>query len=152
MKKKFVIINIILVLVFIITILQELHVVHYNRGNDFYNKSQFEEAIKEYNKALKLFPPKHKECHIRINLALSILQKVKNYDIKKDKNSILDILNNAEEVLFVDGCAHRNDNKGHSIEAEQLKNDIENMKKQLKEQSGDSEERRRGRKARRRKG
>lgn len=126
---------------FILNIL-EPYIAHYNYGNLLYKQKDYNQAIKEYKKALQLNPPKEKkECAIRINLALAMLQQIDEKDTSEEnKNKTLTILKNAKEVLCEDDCAHVYDNNGHSKEAEQLKADIERKEKELKneEKSNDS--------------
>lgn len=118
--------------------ISEPYVAHYNYGNVLYQKNDFQGAIDEYQRALELFPPKYKECDIRINLALAMLQEID--EVNDDKDKILDILHEAKEVLIEDGCAHENDDNGHSEDAEKLKADIEKMEEQLKDSTTESEE------------
>lgn len=110
----------------------EPYIVYYNYGNILYQNGDFEEAIVQYRKALTLFPPHRKECDIRINLALAMLKQI-NEDDKSEENrqKILDILEEAKQVLCEKGCANEYDDNGHSEEAERLKKDIENKEKEL---------------------
>lgn len=108
------------------------YIAHYNYGNILYKNNDFDEAIEEYKKALNFFPPKYKECDIRINLALAMLKKIDVNNANEDnKNKTLEILENAKDILCEDGCANREDDNGHSPEAEKLKADIEKMEKEL---------------------
>jgi len=110
----------------------ESYAAHYNYGNTLYKNNNFDGAIEEYKKALSLFPPKKKECAIRINLSLAMLKKM-NLEDESDKNKTenLNILKEAREVLCENGCANRNDDNGHSEEAEKLKKDIDKMINEL---------------------
>lgn len=109
------------------------YIAHYNRGNIFYNQHNYEEAIKEYNKALKCHVPDKKECSIRINLALSIIGKIPNdYDTPDNIDATIATLKEAREVLLPDGCAN-DEGTGHSKEAEKLKEEIDNLIKELEE-------------------
>ena len=101
------------------------YIAHYNYGNSFYQNGEYENAIEEYKRALKGIVPRNKECSIRINYALSICKLV-HADVN-DKDSIkkaIETYESAIDVLTEDGCAHKNDNNGHSQKAEQLKQDI----------------------------
>lgn len=117
----------------------EPYVVHYNNGNRLYKAADYSGAIEEYEKALKLHPPEKKECSIRINLALAM---IKNAESEKNPDiyDMLDVLHDAKEVLYEDGCANRDDDKGHSKKAEQLEDDIEEYEKLLKNQKDKSED------------
>ena len=109
------------------------YIAYYNRGNIFYNQHNYEEAIKEYNKALKCHVPDKKECSIRINLALSIIGKIPNdYDTPDNIDATIATLKEAREVLLPDGCAN-DEGTGHSKEAEKLKEEIDNLIKELEE-------------------
>lgn len=120
------------------------YIAHYNHGNVLYNKGEYDEAIEEYKNALKLFPPKDKECSIRINLTLSMLKKLHN-EIQNDDEieDDLSILKEARDILCEKGCAHEDDNNGHNRQAQRLKNDIDKRiqeLEQMKEQSNEEEE------------
>lgn len=112
-------------------------VAHYNYGNVLYKNGNYDIAIEQYNRALELFPSKEEECSIRINLALAMLKKIDEKDDSEDNKIVtLQILNNARNVLCENGCANKNDDKGHSAEAERLKKDIDKRIKELEEQTG----------------
>ena len=115
------------------------YVAYYNLGNVYYQEKDYYAAISQYNKALEYDMPEKKECKVRINLALAILKTIDELDLKKDKNEILEILDTAENVLVEEGCAHKEDDNGHSKDAEKLQEDIEKMRKKLEEQD-DKEE------------
>lgn len=111
----------------------ENYVSYYNYGNVLFKNGQYDYAIEEYKKALKGYVPKAKECNIRINYALAICNTVELNE--NDKKSIEDAIQQYEsaiEVLTENGCANKNDNKGHSKEAEQLKSDIQKEIERLK--------------------
>lgn len=113
--------------------ISEPYIAHYNYGNQLYQKKDFDGAIQAYKKALKLHPTQKKECAIRINLALAMLQQINEQDTSEaNRNRSLSILGNAKQVLCENGCANEKDNNGHSKEAEQLKADIEKKEKELK--------------------
>lgn len=112
--------------------ISEPYIAHYNYGNFLYKTNEFEQALEEYKKALKLFPPKYKECSIRINLALAMIAEVDEENKSKDEN--IEILKNAREELCADGCAGKISDTGHSEEAEKLKKEIDEWIKKLEEQ------------------
>lgn len=112
--------------------IEEPYIAHYNYGNLLYKNADFYGAISEYNKALALFPAKEKECSIRINLALAMLKNINEEEVSEDNTkNTLEILKNAREVLCENGCANRNDDNGHSAEAEKLKKDIDKKIQEL---------------------
>ena len=103
------------------------YIAHYNRGNIYYNQHNFDEAIKEYNKALECHVPDKKECSIRINLALSIIGKIpSDYDTPDNIDATIATLKEARAVLLPDGCAD-DEGTGHSREAEKLKQEIDDL-------------------------
>ncbi|MBQ9233758.1 MAG: tetratricopeptide repeat protein, partial [Lachnospiraceae bacterium] len=109
------------------------YIAHYNRGNIFYNQKNYDEAIKEYNKALDCHIPEKKECSVRINLALSIIGKIPSeYDSPDNIDSTLATLREAREVLLPDDCAN-DEGTGHSKEAEKLKKEIDDLIEELEE-------------------
>ena len=109
------------------------YIAHYNRGNIYYNQHNFDEAIKEYNKALECHVPDKKECSIRINLALSIIGKIpSDYDTPDNIDATIATLKEARAVLLPDGCAD-DEGTGHSREAEKLKQEIDDLIKELEE-------------------
>ena len=114
----------------------EPYIAHYNYGNILYKNSDFDGAIKEYNKALKLFPTEEKECDIRINLALAMLA---NIDEKSEADEKIEKLLEARKKLCEVGCANENDSYGHNETAEELKSEIDELIEKLK-QTTDSEE------------
>lgn len=119
--------------------ISEPYIAYYNYGNVLYKNGNYNGAIKEYQTALKLNPPKkEKECAIRINLALAMLKKIDEIDTN-DTSKILNILDAAKNILCENGCAHREDNNGHSKEAEQLKADIERKIRELKNEENTEE-------------
>lgn len=98
------------------------YVVYYNIANAKYQTGDYDGAIEEYKKALKLFPNRAKECDIRINLVLAMLKKI---DIKNGKKeNIISVLYESLDILCEKGCANKNDNNGHNKNAETLKEEI----------------------------
>lgn len=118
--------------------ISEPYIAHYNYGNVLYKNNNFDKAIEEYEKALKLFPPKKKECSIRINLALAMLGKVDEENKTKYEN--LEILEQAKEVLCEEGCANKTNDKGHSKKAQKLKEDIDEWIKKFEKQEEKKED------------
>lgn len=109
------------------------YVANYNYGNILYQKGEYEKAIEEYKKALNVSVPTYKECSIRINYALAICKTV-NVD-ETNEQSIKQAIKTYElaiDVLAEDGCANKNNDNGHSQEAEKLKKDIQKEIERLK--------------------
>lgn len=119
----------------------EPYIAHYNMGNILYKKGEYEKAIEEYKNSLKCLPTKSKECQIRINYALAICKTVHvdESDSESIKNAIK-TYESAIDVLTEKGCANKNDNNGHSKNAEQLKKDIQDEIDRLKKLSNQSED------------
>lgn len=114
--------------------ISESYIVYYNRGNIEFDNGNYDSAITEYNLALEKNPPKKKECNIRINLAFAMLKKLNFGDraTEEKKNKLIEELEKAKEVLTEKGCAHENDNNGHSKDAQTLKNDIDKFIEEIK--------------------
>ena len=123
----------------------EGYIANYNYGNVLYQNGKYDDAIEQYKKALnnKSIPEK-KECSIRINYALSICKTV--HVDESDKESIKQAISTYEsaiDVLTKNGCANKEDNNGHSENAEKLKKDIQDeidrLKKLLEEEQKENE-------------
>ena len=118
--------------------INEDYLPYYNMGNAYYQNGDYDKAITNYKLALVKNPPKYKECPVRINLALAMIQKI-NFDNLNTQNKIENAIRQlkaARAVLVEDGCANPAEDvfDGHSAEAEQLKKDIDEMIKKLQEQ------------------
>lgn len=110
----------------------EPYISHYNRGNIFYKNDNYDEAIKEYEKALHLNPPYDRECKIRINLALAMVVPIDLDKItKEDVDEVLETLEKAKNVLYEHGCANSQGN-GHNEDAQTLKEEIDKLEEELK--------------------
>lgn len=109
------------------------YVADYNYGNILYKNGKYESAIEEYKKALKGFVPKYKKCNIIINYALAICKTVNVNEENQDSiNNAISIYESAIDILTQEGCANKNDNNGHSEQAEKLKSDIQKEIERLK--------------------
>lgn len=118
----------------------ERYIADYNKGNIYYNNEAYDLAITCYESALEKNPPKMKECKIRINLVLSILETI-DFDNQKDnKDEVIKELNKCIDILCEDNCADCDGTKGHSEDANTLKEDIENYIQSLEETDADNEE------------
>ena len=103
------------------------YIVHYNNGNIKYQNGNYEDAIAEYQKALKLHPSQKKECSIRINLALAMIAALgEDYNEPDNVENSIAVLKEARAVLLAEDCATE-DGTGHSETAEQLKDEIDAM-------------------------
>ena len=111
----------------------ESYLPYYNLGNVAYKNGDYNSAIAYYTQALQLNPPKHRECDIRINLALSMVYTIDfNHLDSQDKiDTALIILYKARDVLTEKGCAAENPEDAHNATAQQLKEDIDKLIEQL---------------------
>ncbi len=107
------------------------YVAHYNNGNCHYKGLDYQAAIADYRAALRANPPKNKECSIRINLVLAMLQQLGDDYAEPDQiqNSIA-TLEEARNILLEDDCATESGD-GHSKTAEKLKEEIEKILEEL---------------------
>lgn len=121
----------------------EGYVPYYNLGNAYYKQGEYDKAISYYKKALTENPPHsgERECDIRVNLALAMLQKIdwSNMETEKDVERVIRQLKAARNVLTEEGCANPDDPNGHNKEAEQLKKDIDDMIEQLQQNQEDQQ-------------
>lgn len=111
----------------------ESYIVHYNNGNINYQNKQYEDAIFCYRKALKCDDvPKKRDCDIRINIALSVIGTLpEDYDEYENIDDSIEILIKARDELLVNECANKK-GTGHSEDAEELKEEIEEEIERLK--------------------
>ena len=110
------------------------YVANYNYGNILYQNGEYEDAIDQYKIALNVSIPEEKECKVRINYALALCKTVE-LDESSEESILkaIQIYESAIDVLTENGCANKDDNGGHSKEAEQLKKDIQKEIDRLKE-------------------
>ena len=117
----------------------ESYLPYYNLGNVAYENGEYTSAVGYYTQALNLFPMGEKECDVRINLALAMCYGIdwENMSSQESVDTALLVLYKARDVLLEndwateDGVSHRDD------DAQQLKEDIDKMIEQLKNQQGD---------------
>lgn len=107
----------------------------YNKGNAYYQKEEYDNAIEEYNKALKSKPPINKECLIRINLALAMVTPL-NFDELTDENKedYIKVLKDAVSELEENEVYKKND------DAATLREEILQKIDELENQSQQSED------------
>lgn len=114
----------------------ERYIAYYNYGNLLYQIGYFEDAINEYNKALKLKVPEDRVCDIRINLSLSMTNLVND---NMDKEEQIKLLEEAQKVLYEDDCADPNGGGGSSSDAEELDEKLEEKQDEIEEGQGEDE-------------
>lgn len=107
----------------------------YNRGNIFYSLGDYDRAIAEYDLALSYNPPEPADCMIRVNYALSLIAPIDPDKINEDNlEEVLDILDEARDILCEDGCAN-DKGTGHYDPAQTLKDEIDEFEEELLQQA-----------------
>ena len=118
----------------------ESYVPRYNEGIAAYEKGEYYEAASQFQQALNQFPLHPKECLIRINYALSLLQQI-DFDHLDNETKVENAINTlyaARDILTEEKCAS-DENDYHNDDAEQLKEDIDKLLEALQSSSsGDS--------------
>ena len=114
------------------------YVAPYNEGNKYYKMGDYETAIKYYNKALEMPHPESKDCMMRINKVLCLVAPYDEEFIENIKleeiDPTIEKLRAAIDVLTEKGCAGKEEGeKGHNDDAQQLKEDIEELIKKLED-------------------
>lgn len=107
--------------------LNQPYVVYYNNGNILYKMNEFDKAISKYKEALIKNPPRRKTCDIRINLSLAMIKNISS----DDQETVFNLLEDAKQNLYNDGCANANDDNGRSKEAENLEEEIKKAQEQI---------------------
>lgn len=120
--------------------LMEPFVAHYNTGNNHFQNGRYKDAMNEYMLALEHQPPHDDEaisshtkteCHVRVNLALSMLYQIDFEQVYMTDRASVDYaiaeLLKARAILTGNECAHFDDNNGHDADAEQLKKEIDEI-------------------------
>lgn len=117
------------------------YVVWYNIGNYHFQKGDYKKAEEDYYRALKGIVPYEKECPIKINLALATINQLTddewdaflNAESSEDMDAkgrvVEKTLITARSLLIEDGCAHEDDEEGHSEQAQILKDEIDELLK-----------------------
>lgn len=107
----------------------------YNRGNIFYSLGDYDRAITEYDLALSYNPPEPADCMIRVNYALALIAPIDPDNINEDNlEEVLDILDEARDILCEDGCAN-DKGTGHYDPAQTLKDEIDEFEEELLQQA-----------------
>lgn len=107
----------------------------YNRGNIFYSLGDYDRAIAEYDLALSYNPPEPADCMIRVNYALALIAPIDPDNINEDNlEEVLDILDEARDILCEDGCAN-DKGTGHYDPAQTLKDEIDEFEEELLQQA-----------------
>ena len=111
----------------------ESYIAYYNQGNLNYMNGLYKEAVEEYDKALECSLSEEDECSVRINKALAMIKMLpKEYDNDDNRENSIKTLESARNVLTEKSCA-TDSGDGHSETAEELKKQIDDILKKLKE-------------------
>lgn len=113
----------------------EPYVPLYNAGNAYYKLEDYDMAIDRYQRALEHHPKDGKECPIRVNLALAMVHKIDfdHLDSEKKIDKAIQQLRSARLVLTEEGCAAPEGPDGHDPEAQKLREEIDELIKQLEQ-------------------
>lgn len=114
------------------------YVVWYNIGNYHYHCGDFEEAESDYYRAIECGIPYEKECPVKVNLALAMIEQISDdewdefFECDSDEmtaeaRNVEKILMTARSILIEDGCAHEDDEDGHYEDAQTLKDEIDEL-------------------------
>lgn len=113
------------------------YIFYYNKGNNLYERFDYAGAIEAYESALNAHPPhflSHKECSVRVNLALAMIYNMgPDFADPLNIDSSIETLMAARDILLEDGCA-TDEGDGHSEPAQQLKEEIDKLLEQLQQQ------------------
>ncbi len=113
----------------------QVYVAHYNNGNIHYQNGEYQEAIEDYKLALEADPPhESEECDIRVNLALAVIGTLpEEYSAPENIEQSITTLEEAKGYLLEEECA-MDDAEGHDEDAQKLKEEIDQLIEQLKQQ------------------
>ena len=123
------------------------YVIWYNLGNYHFQQGDFEEAETDYFRAIESGIPYEKECPVKVNLALAMIEQLSDEeweaflaceshdDMNAQAREVEKTLITAREILIEAGCAHKDDEDGHYKDAQTLKDEIDELL-----DFGDSEE------------
>lgn len=114
-------------------ITQEFPVVHhYNRANKMYREGEFNGAVGEYAESYDKNKNEKRDCDVRVNLALAIVGPLSKESITPEniQDAISD-LETARKILLENGCAEEDPEIGHDVEAQILKDEIDEYLKEL---------------------
>lgn len=128
------------------------YVIWYNIGNYHYQQGDFEEAEQDYYRAIECGIPYEKECPVKVNLALSMIEQLSDEeweaffecDDSEEMNAqarkVEKTLITARTILCEDGCAHENDEEGHYEDAQILKDEIDELLENSSSDEDDEED------------
>ncbi len=115
------------------------YVVWYNLGNYYYREGDYEKAETAYYRAIECGIPYEKECPVKVNLALAMIEQLSDEEWEAffdeygtdhegaQARNVENTLVTARSILIEDGCAHEDDEDGHNEEAQILKDEIDEL-------------------------
>ena len=108
----------------------ESYIAYYNKGNNLYNLEEYNDAILEYEKALKTVSKK-RECKVRNNLSLSYM-KILNLT----KEDLIDDIEYIQDILLVNNCAAKDLVSGKDSNSQEIYNELEKLKQEKSSKGG----------------
>ncbi len=127
------------------------YVIWYNIGNYHFSRGEFEEAEADYYRAIESGIPYEKECPVKVNLALSMIEQLSDdewdeffdressEEMNAEARKVEKTLITARTILIEDGCAHEDDEDGHFEPAQILKDEIDELLKDSDSDNNDDE-------------
>ena len=128
------------------------YIVWYNLGNYYFEEGDYKEAEDCYYRAIECGIPYEKECEVKVNLALAMINQLSD----EEWDSFLDAETSAEmdaqarnvektlitarTILIEDGCAHEDDEDGHNEQAQILKDEIDELLNKDDEEEDEDED------------
>ena len=103
----------------------ETYIAYYNKGNSYYLQEKYNEAIDEYEKALKTVK-KNRECKVRNNLALSYMKL-----LNLKSNNLNEEIEFIQKILLENNCASSDLKSGIDDNSQEIYNELEEAKKQV---------------------
>ena len=101
----------------------------------YYSNRNMIKNYKKENLALSYNPPEPADCMIRVNYALALIAPIDPDKINEDNlEEVLDILDEARDILCEDGCAN-DKGTGHYDPAQTLKDEIDEFEEELLQQA-----------------
>ena len=117
------------------------YIAPFNQGDLYYKQGFYDQAIEQYQKALKKHPTRKAICDIRVNwaLALTVPLDTESKDIQiLDEN--IRVIQEAKDILLEDGCANADHESGHDKEAQELYNILDQLQQQQEQKKQEQQQ------------
>jgi len=126
----------VLFVILLVRYVKDMHfIAYYNAGITLYSVEEYDMAETCFKEAVWQNETGEKDCRARINLALSIVTPITPESVTSENiDETIERLNEAQEYLTENDCAHESDSDGHNSKAQILKGEIDEYIKQLTEQ------------------